>query len=307
MGLAVPEIELLDRLIRTARIRSVLALGRPALMLPDRASELRWLGASVPDENRDADGFPYWEPFLKRLEVEKWESLDFSFYEKAGLVHDLNLPVPVEWHGSWDLVIDPGTCEHVWNFTQAVENAVKLVRPGGWIYFDSPCEGMAGHGFYQISPEFFYRTFSPDRGFSVCEVWLNRPCGSRRIYHVRDSRKAGERNPSPQKPSLLFCLTRKSEHSISAPPPVQSDYQAKFAHEPRKGPAGPAGPAWSGRWKNRLRSVFGKKTWAKLVVAKQRLKNILRPGLDPSHYRAVTRWPPEEWFKAKRANFPPQQ
>jgi len=306
MGLAVPEIELLNQLIRTARIRSVLALGRPALMLPDRASEVRWLGAPVSDEQRDLDGYPYWEPFLKRLQVQKIGNLDISGYENAGLIHDLNLPIPREWHGSWDLVIDPGTCEHVWNFTQAVENAVKPVRPGGWIYFHSPCEGMAGHGFYQISPEFFYRTFSPERGFPVCDVWLNRPCGSRRIYHVRDSREAGQRNPSPEKPSLLFCLTHKSEHSISASPPVQSDYQAQFAGEAGESTPGLALPGKDG-WKSRLRPIFGKKNWAKLVLSKQMIKKILRPGLDSSHYRAVPCWPPEERFEAKRAEFPPPQ
>lgn len=121
---------------------------------------------------------------------------------------------------------------------------------------------------------------------------------------MRDSLEVGQRNPSPAKPSLLFCLIRKGQHPISTPSPVQSDYQAKFADGLGESPAGVTSP---GLWKRQLRSVFGKKTWAKLVLSKQMIKKILRPGLDSSHYRAVACWPPEERFEAKRAEFPPPQ
>jgi len=155
MGLGILEIRLLEKLIRAEKIRSVASLGRPALMLPNPAMERAYLGQVVPDNDRDTDGFPFWEPWLKRLSIRRSLSVDVSRHEGATLVHDLNQPLPAGQRRRWDLVIDPGTCEHAWNYAQAVQNAADLARSGGWLFFNSPCEGMAGHGFFQISPEFF--------------------------------------------------------------------------------------------------------------------------------------------------------
>jgi hypothetical protein len=51
-----------------------------------------------------------------------------------------------------DLAIDGGTLEYVFNLPMAVGNLMGLVK-GGAAYTQSPCNSLAGHGFYQFSPE----------------------------------------------------------------------------------------------------------------------------------------------------------
>ena len=42
-------------------------------------------------------------------------SLDFSEYENAQLIHDLNIPVPADLENSFDIIFDSGSMEHVFN------------------------------------------------------------------------------------------------------------------------------------------------------------------------------------------------
>src|SRR5207247_851813 len=101
------------------------------------------------------DQFPnplpaYAEPFFQLLGATCVESMDASSFEGATYVHDLNQPIPAELAGRYDLVYDGGTLEHTFNFAQSLRNAMDLVKPGGSLILFSPCNNMAGHGFYSI-------------------------------------------------------------------------------------------------------------------------------------------------------------
>jgi len=79
-----------------------------------------------------------------RLGAATVDSLDYSAYEGAALIHDMNLPWP---SGSpprqYDLVHDGGTLEHVFHLPQALSNAMSLVKPGGLFAGVSPCDAPA--------------------------------------------------------------------------------------------------------------------------------------------------------------------
>lgn len=51
--------------------------------------------------------------------------LDASPYEGADTIHDMNTPVPEVWHGRYDVVIDSGSLEHIFNFSVAIANLAK--------------------------------------------------------------------------------------------------------------------------------------------------------------------------------------
>ena len=76
--------------------------------------------------------------FLEFLGAEEVSSMDFSDYEQSELVHDLNEPIPSEWRGRYDFVLDGGTLEHVFNFPCAIRNAMELVAVGGHFYGEQP-------------------------------------------------------------------------------------------------------------------------------------------------------------------------
>ncbi len=155
----------------------MLMLGRQNILM--RPSETRELFASYgwkPDERLLTEEAyvkpPFAEPFFQSLGATACESMDVSPYEGASLVHDLNEPLPPEHAEKFDLVFDGGTLEHVFNFPQALHNAMHLIKPGGW-YAGFTCgNNWFGHGFYQFSPEVYYRALSRANGFSKCAVFL---------------------------------------------------------------------------------------------------------------------------------------
>src|SRR5512145_477284 len=58
----------------------------------------------------------YAESVFKALGAKQVSSLDFSAYEGASFVHDLNQPIGPDLHERFDTVYDGGTLEHVFHF-----------------------------------------------------------------------------------------------------------------------------------------------------------------------------------------------
>jgi SAM-dependent methyltransferase len=138
-------------------------------------------------------GFPSADAFLKTLGATEVISFDCADYEGASIVHDMNLPVPVHFRESFDLVYDGGTLEHIYNFPQAVTNCMDMLKVSGLLVASNPANNFLGHGFYQFSPELFYRLFSPENGFRV-ERMLAFDCArGGPWYEVRDPKKMGRR------------------------------------------------------------------------------------------------------------------
>ena len=46
------------------------------------------------------------------------DSIDFSDYENASIIHDLNIDLPNNLENKYSLVLDWGTLEHFFNFLQ---------------------------------------------------------------------------------------------------------------------------------------------------------------------------------------------
>jgi hypothetical protein len=105
------------------------------------------------------------------LNSKKMDSLDFSDYEGANIVHDLNLPIQDNLIHRYDTVIDFGTTEHIFNVPQVLDNCSNLIKVGGKIIHILPSNNFNGHGFYQFSPELFYSYYSEANGFNT-EVFL---------------------------------------------------------------------------------------------------------------------------------------
>ncbi|MGH7249937.1 MAG: class I SAM-dependent methyltransferase [Minisyncoccia bacterium] len=122
----------------------------------------------------------------RELKAARVDSLDAGDYEGANIVHDLNNPLPVNFNGLYDAVIEGGTLEHVFNFPTAIKTAMELVKPGGRIFMVTPTNNYCGHGFYQFSPELFFRIFSPDNGFKVERMIIYRLGPLSRWYEVSD-------------------------------------------------------------------------------------------------------------------------
>jgi hypothetical protein len=161
------------------------------------------------------------------------ESLDVSGYQGASIVHDLNNPVPDELADRFDLLIDGGSLEHVFNVPVALANYKKIVRPGGWVLLATTANNYMGHGFYQFSPELFYSYFCKENGYTLEYVGLAlHPFPSASLsdrcdlYQVADPRAVKTRiGLVSGTPALLLVLAKRLPAADATCDSVmQSDY-----------------------------------------------------------------------------------
>ena len=184
-----------------------------------------------------ADAF--WYEFLGAKSV---QTLDYSAYEGATLIHDMNAPISESLHNLFDAVVDAGSLEHIFNFPVAIRNLMLMTKVGGSVFVTTVANNLCGHGFYQFSPELMYRIFSPENGFESPRVVLLegvypgvelRPM--RNDYQVFDPARVGERvGLQCSNPVMMMVDAKKIRAGAPLEQcPQQSDYVIEWG----KGPA----------------------------------------------------------------------
>jgi len=173
----------------------------------------------------------YAEPVFKWLGAQTVDSMDASDYEQATVVADLNKPIPQELHEKYDVVFDGGTIEHVFNVPQALKNLMSLPKVGGRVIIHTMANNWFGHGFYQFSPELFYRVFTPDNGYRIERVVLHGSFELARWYDVPDPAEVrGRIELANNWHGLMLIVHAKREAvvPIFEKTPQQSDYSARW-------------------------------------------------------------------------------
>ena len=94
--------------------------------------------------------------FFNYLGFESVLSADFSDFEDADFVFDLNLPVSEDLHGKFDMIFDGGTVEHCFNIPQVFQNIFSMLKIGGRIIHGAASSNWLDHGFYMFSPTLFW-------------------------------------------------------------------------------------------------------------------------------------------------------
>lgn len=186
----------------------------------------------------------YADELLLAMGAESVDSMDASGYEDASLTHDLNRMIPADWNERFDLVFDGGTLEHVFDFPTAIKNCMRMIRPGGRFVSVTIPNNWCGHGFYQFSPELFFRVFSEENGFSIQEMYVAELDGA--AFAVKDPATVNARvelcNTRPV--YMLIHARRESVCEIFASSPQQSDYVVDWGAGQRDAPKSVA------PWKN---------------------------------------------------------
>lgn len=221
---------------RGVKFNDTLTIGRQSLTIPRRELEKMSIKLGL-DGQIDIIIDQFADSFIKHiLGACSLSSVDYSDYQDADLVHDLNKPIPDDWKNNFDTVIDGGTLEHIFDVKQVLSNYMNLIRPGGNIFILTTANNLCGHGFYQFSPEFFYRVFDKANGFETREVVLiESPLLSVeksrhiRYYHANDPAMIGKRiQLVNHKPTMIFIRAEKiADKAPFTTPPLQSDYSNK--------------------------------------------------------------------------------
>ncbi len=71
-----------------------------------------------------------------------------------GLKLDLNEPIKLK--RKFDIVMNIGTAEHVFNTYQFFKTVHEYTVPGGFMLHELPSVGWVDHGFYNFQPTFFF-------------------------------------------------------------------------------------------------------------------------------------------------------
>ena len=188
----------------------------------------------IADDNVTKFAKCYCEEMLHFLGAKEIRSFDASDYEQATDIHDFNLALEGKYRDYFDIVIDGGTLEHIFNIQIAFANAMQMIRPGGLYLGLTPTNNFCGHGFYQFSPEFYFRVFTSDNGFQIEHVIAFEDIPEAPWFRVTDPDTINERVIlCNSMPTYLIVVARKleSKDRYFAIVPQQSDYVATWSRK----------------------------------------------------------------------------
>lgn len=145
----------------------------------------------------------------------------------AALKLDLNRPLPPL--GQFDLVINHGTAEHVFDIAQVFASMHAACAVGGLMVHESPFTGWLDHGFYCLQPTLFYDLAAANGyeivGVHVEEITARKVLEVASRAHMTETLKAGV----PWN-SMLFVVFRK----LTASPfmlPMQGYYSQSISKD----------------------------------------------------------------------------
>jgi len=229
-----------------------------------------WIG--TPNEKNTSDVI-----FFKLLGLTDIHAMDYSDFENADIVHDLNTPVPDEFKNRFDLIVDGGTIEHVFDIKQDLINIATMLRPGGRIIHMTPMNNYVNHGFYQFSPTLFFdyygvNAFADLRGYLVDSYWR----------HAREPWELFELTPTAEIASdhflnamLVAFWAEKTPDSTVDKVPLQSVYQQMYQKAVQNTPKEEAEPISQATTKGQITSKKAPfRQWVPM-----RIKAILNRGL----------------------------
>lgn len=166
-------------------------------------------------------GGSFGDEFLKLLGAQTVDAVDKSDYEGATVPYDMNYPV---MHPPrFTMLLDGGTLEHVFNFPQAIKNAKQMVEIGGHYIGMSPSNQTSGHGFYQFSPELWFRVFGEDSGFKLKKL-AKFQYGRGEWIDVQDPRVTGHLENHVSDDMLYLLIIAQKEEEVDQPYPNQVNW-----------------------------------------------------------------------------------
>lgn len=172
----------------------------------------------------------YCEKLLTHFGAEKVDSVDASPYEGCTKIFDLNKPCDI---GKYDFILDGGTIEHIFNVPQVLDNIISSLNVGGIFCSVTTNNNFSGHGFYQFSPELFFRSFTEEYGMKIEQCYLAEvnttsdswiPLGC-----MDENKQRNETSFKGDKPVYILTIARKiADKNISR---LTEKYPQQFNYE----------------------------------------------------------------------------
>lgn len=223
----------------------------------------------------------YAEEFFRLLGAKQITAIDASDYEGAQVVHDMNRPIPDSLAASFDLVLDGGTLEHVFNFPTGIQNAMQMVAPDGLFISFTVANNYSGHGFYQFSPELYYRLLCKENGYAMesCIMWEE--IQGSQFFQVPDPENVKTRIELVSRSGTYLLVQAKRVGNVSRDyVPQQSDYARHW----EAALSAPQESGGGGGWRSTLKNISILRS-AVFFVRGLRQSDALRPLYLHAEYR----------------------
>ena len=217
MGVTFFEFKFLELIKKDINFGKVLTIGRQEIILSNQEKKLFKIDNSQLRDQKYIDKI-----LLKKFNSLSVDSVDFSDFEKATIIADLNKPV--ERKNLFDTIIDFGTSEHVFNIAQCLQNIADLCKKDGIILHSLPANNNCGHGFWQFSPELFFSLYTKENGFSDTEIFLFNSINKYNLWKIKKQPIGNRLELSSDIPLFLLVKTKKIKE-ITSQNVNQSDYQ----------------------------------------------------------------------------------
>jgi len=161
------------------------------------------------------------------LDYESYTAVDLGGSPSA-LKLDLNMPIKLG--RQYDIAINFGTAEHVFNVYQVFKTIHEVTRPGGIMINSMPFQGWIDHGFFNFQPTFYYDLVAAN-GYQFPILIYSKAKSSRIVQinsreHVSDldSQKVFQGN------GTLFAVFRKPSQDVPFRVPKQGYYDGTVSN-----------------------------------------------------------------------------
>jgi len=149
----------------------------------------------------------------------------------AALSLDLNQPVDLQGR-RFDLLMNLGTAEHVFDVAQVFRTAHNLTAPGGVMIHGMPFQGFVDHGFYSFNPTFYF-DIAAANGYRVDRVrYATLAPYTARDLTDRDALASRAAVPIGEN-ALLFAVFIKAGADAPFQVPRQGYYDDTVSHDAR--------------------------------------------------------------------------
>jgi hypothetical protein len=151
------------------------------------------------------------------FKYKSYTSIDLQPATDHHIQQDLN--VPFDLGLQFDICINNGTTEHVFNQANCYKAIHDHTRAGGLMIHWTPCLGWINHGLYNVQPGFF-----PDlaraNSYEICLAALGTDSNLYNLFALNEALLAAH---SDMRDSLVMVVMRKTS-DVAFRPPLQAFY-----------------------------------------------------------------------------------
>lgn len=152
-------------------------------------------------------------------------SIDFAAHEGSEYVWNLSDPVPADLHERFDIVLDGGTCEHVFDVATALRNCARMTALHGCVVHANPL-AMGNHAFFGFNPTLIHDFYSANafRVLSI-EAFGLAMDGVTRCYQPVPISHTGRFSLALDVETILLSVVQRERVTSDLVNPIQSVYR----------------------------------------------------------------------------------